>query len=129
MKKTKGFTLVEMIVVVSIICIIVSIVVPVTIGQLRKSTDRKYVVEGKVLESAVEIYNTEILTNQIKIEESLYSIKEKLLNGSKRYINSWPDKLKGSFNGNEVEIGLSDLNNYKLENILNYINEKEKNIY
>lgn len=129
MRKKRGFSLVEMVVVVSIICVIVSMVIPVTIGQLRKSTERKFLIEGKVLESAVEIYNTEKITNKINLTDNLLTIKEKLVNGNRKYINSWPEKLKGNINGEEREIDSSELINYKLTDVLNYINDKEKNLY
>lgn len=125
MKKDKGFTLIEVIVVVSIILIITSVAIPVTLGHLRKSTERKYVIEGKIIESAVEMYNLEVSSNKIKDKENLLSVKGKLENGERKYITSWPNTLKGKMENDEVEISLSDLDSYKLEDIINYVKEKE----
>lgn len=127
MKKTKGFTLIEIIVVVSILVILSSIAIPATLSQMRKSTDRKYYIEAKLIESAVEIYNSERTGNIIGDFEQLLSVKGKLTTGGKKYITSWPSKLKVIVNGEETEVNNNSLNSYRIDQLLGYISKKEKN--
>lgn len=125
MRRVKGFTLIEVIVVVSIILTLLSIVMPSTILQMRKSIERKYFTEGKIIESAIEIYNLESINKKILKYENLYSVRNKLTNSSKKYISSWPSKLKCSINGVEMEISDDSLDEYTLDSLLKYISEKE----
>ncbi|WP_161797120.1 prepilin-type N-terminal cleavage/methylation domain-containing protein [Clostridium cylindrosporum] len=125
----KGFTLIEMIIVVSIILILSSVAIPVTIGQITKSKERKYLIEAKIIESAVEMYNSEMIDNKIIKAEDLESIRLKLTSGTRKYLSSWPSNLVVLKDNKEIEIQGQELSAYNLNNLFNYIIKKETEFY
>ena len=124
MKKLKGFTLIEMIIVVSIISIISGIAIPLTLSQIKKAEDKKFYIEAKIIESAINSYELDH-SKKIKDGESIRDIKEKLTSRDKKYVNTWPSKIKCSHNGEEVEVTKENIDQYKVYNLLEYIKEKD----
>ena len=124
MKRLKGFTLIEIIIVISIISIISGIAIPLTLNQIKKAEDKKFYIEAKIIESAINSYNLDH-AKEIKVSESIRDIKEKLTSGAKKYINTWPSKIKCNHNGEEIEVTKENINEYKVYNLLEYIKEKD----
>lgn len=58
-KNRRGFTLIELIVVIAILLVLVTIAVPKFMGQTKKATTAKHIANAKTLENAVGIYNIE----------------------------------------------------------------------
>lgn len=57
-KKTVGFTLVELLVVIAVIALLMSVVVAVWSGTKAKSRDTKRVTDVKAIQDALALYNT-----------------------------------------------------------------------
>ena len=64
-------------------------------------------------------------SKKIKDGESIRDIKEKLTSRDKKYVNTWPSKIKCSHNGEEVEVTKENIDQYKVYNLLEYIKEKD----
>ncbi|MEG0372256.1 MAG: type II secretion system protein [Clostridium sp.] len=123
--RNKGFTLIEMICTVAIITILSSIAIPVSLDQIRKVTDRRYLIEGKLIENAIEIYNVETPGNKIKQGDSLSSIKVKLTGSTKKYIIDWPTKIRVIEGSEEVNVESDKLDSYTIENLSLYTRKQE----
>lgn len=124
MRKLKGFTLIEVTIVISIISIISGIAIPLTLKQIKKAEDKKFYIEAKIIESAISSYNLDY-TKGIKNTESIKDIKVKLSFGTKKYINKWPSKIKCKYKDEEIEVTKENSDMYKVQDLLEYIEEKD----
>lgn len=129
LSRKRGFTLIEMIIVISIMLIIMGIAIPVTIGQINKAYERKYLVEAKVIENAVEMYNLEQNKSLIWKSDDLEKVRYNLIDERKKYITSWPPKLMIIENGVKITISEENLKEHRLNSIFKFINESEKKYY
>ncbi len=82
MKGQKGFTLVELIVVIAILGILAALAVPKFIGTLENSRLKTHLGNIRTLESAVTVYQAE--------NEGAIPTKSDLTDG--KYIADWPEK-------------------------------------
>ena len=69
MKNNKGFTLVELIVVLVILAIMAAVLVPALLGYIDRAKDQKYITEAKELKDAAQaarLWNTVIHNYHIR---------------------------------------------------------------
>lgn len=104
-KKTKGFTLIELIIVIAIIGILALIIIPQVIGYTNKARNGTDVSDAKTLISAISTYNAEQgalpsggnvidLTNDNTLN-TLTSYKDNTINDALTSINSADNSLYG----------------------------------
>lgn len=55
----KGFTLIEMVLVLGLLALLVAIVVPNTVGYLRRGEERSYNADKKLLQASVDAFYTD----------------------------------------------------------------------
>lgn len=68
MHKKKGFTLIEMLVVIAIIAVLISIVIPTVTSSTRKA---EAAADAANLRSVLGFMNTVLITNEMTIEEAV----------------------------------------------------------
>lgn len=109
MKRNKGFTLVELIVVIAIIAILISIIVPNYKGYIQKAKEKKVLVVAEEMSYTLAnlCYN-----NQIDKEVVESTIEQNVLGGNKVNVTSFTDnqldkKLTINFNYKNKEYVLN----------------------
>jgi type IV pilus assembly protein PilA len=94
-RKSKGFTILELVAVIAIIGIVSIMVVPKVTSHVKTANNTKYLIDAKTIVQAVEIYNAENPSSEITGVTTLPDIKTKLIPTSgKIYLSSWPKELK-----------------------------------
>ncbi|MEF9933805.1 MAG: type II secretion system protein [Clostridium sp.] len=126
--KNKGFTLIEVICTVAIIGIITSIAMPISLRYINESKEKRYLVEGKLIESSVDMYNFENPNSQIRRSDSLESIKQKLSTIGGRYLQSWPKNISVLYEGECIKAEENNLSRYTYEDLLKYSRKIEDKI-
>ncbi|MEG2540054.1 MAG: type II secretion system protein [Clostridium sp.] len=126
--KNKGFTLIEVICTVAIIGIITSIAMPISLRYINESKEKRYLVEGKLIESSVDMYNFENPNSQIRRSDSLESIKQKISTIGGRYLQSWPKNIFVLYEGECIKAEENNLSRYTYEDLLKYSRKIEDKI-
>lgn len=125
-RKLKGFTIIELVAVIAIILIIASMIVPRITSYTQSANSTKYLVDAKVIAQAVELYNTEKVSDKIEASTPLISMKSKLIpSAGKKYLNTWPSELKVKV-GNVYEIAKTvSTEAFEYEDLLSFIENPE----
>ena len=119
-KKDKGFTLVELVIVVLIVAILIAIIIPVTIGIINSNKESDAKMTGRDIMNAVQVGFNELAINN----ELWYSI-----NGNMGIIlnKDRNNKGKSDFVRDNFKSGFIDISNtIPIINILNNIEESSK---
>ncbi|MDO6354206.1 prepilin-type N-terminal cleavage/methylation domain-containing protein [Caloramator sp. CAR-1] len=116
-RKKKGFTLIEMIVVLAIIAILAGIAVPQALNSINKSKSTADIANAKALAGAITqgLANGDVTLTSNSWTDLTQNTPQNLI----KYINSipTPKKVSGHFyyyyDGNQLKIGVSNgTNNY-----------------
>ena len=121
-RNRRGFTLIELIVVIAVLLVLVTIAVPKFIGQTQKATITKHLASAKSVEDAANIYNIE--HNRFpRLSETAYTSTE---------VTAFADKIH-SITGEEVTLDPNgnyyDIDYVALKDYVTVPDEKDKGNY
>lgn len=112
-KKKKGFTLIELIIVIAIIGILALIIIPQVLGYTNKAKNGTDVADARTLMSAVQAYNAENPTAQIDTSSNSTKKVSDLTTYNDATINDAVTKI------NAADTSLYGANLSDLQNIIN----------
>lgn len=116
--KIKGFSLIELMIVIGIIAVLSVAILPSVIGAKEKAMQARYLADCKTIISAVEVYNATSSSDNIADGTTITQLKGKLfdnMNINDRYIRNWPKKLPNNLEGTDKTY----------RNLLDYVNNFE----
>ena len=121
-KSKRGFTLIELIVVIAVLLVLVTIAVPKFMGQTQKATLTKHLASAKTIEDAANIYNVE-KGRFPRLSETPYTSEE---------VTAFADKIH-SITGEEVTLdpdgNYYDIDYVALKDYVSVPNEEDKGNY
>lgn len=92
MKNRRGFTLIELIVVMAILALLLAIAIPRFGNVMSSSKDKAHKANIEMLERAGELYYAENqVSSDVTFNKSNYNT-----NGFEKYVKKWPDNPKGT---------------------------------
>jgi prepilin-type N-terminal cleavage/methylation domain-containing protein len=99
----RGFSLIELMIVIGIIAILSVAILPSVTGAKEKATQARYLSDCKTIISAVEVYNALNSSESINDTTTIADLKKKLyddlINSNDRYLKNWPDKFPSALLG------------------------------